>query len=80
MGTKDDSLEKKYTKLFKGKKISLARYMTREEAEEFGWTKIPLVLFFSDNSLIVFQTDEEGNNGGSAYYQKGDSYQIIPTI
>jgi len=77
---KIDEQSKKFNDLLVGKKVAEARYLTKDEADEWGLKKIPLVLFFSDNSLILFLSDNEGNNGGAAHYQKGDEQFTIPTL
>ena len=76
----DTKHSKHFNDLLEGKKIAEARYMTLEEAESFGWYKRPLVLFFSDRSMLVFQKDDEGNDGGAAYYQEGENEEIIGTL
>jgi len=83
MQTKDEAHSLKFNKLLKGKKIDSCRYMTREEADQFGWYSRPLIIGFTDKSYIILQQDAEGNDGGAALYeeiQNKDNYQIIYTL
>ena len=48
-----------------GKTIKNVRYMTSEEAEEFGWHSRPIIIFFTDGTHIIPMRDDEGNDGGS---------------
>ena len=52
MRTKDETHSAKFDKLLRGKKIDSCRYMTREEADQFGWYKRPLIMMFTDCSII----------------------------
>jgi hypothetical protein len=57
--------------------------MTREEADQFGWYKRPLIMMFTDGSYIILQSDDEGNDGGAAMYEDvpgKESYHVIYTI
>jgi hypothetical protein len=57
--------------------------MTRQEADEMGWYKRPLVIFFTDGSYLMLQQDDEGNDGGAGYFEhppKENKYNIIYTI
>ena len=69
MRTRDDTHSARFDKLLRGKKINSCRYMTREEADQFGWYKRPLIIVFSDESYIILQSDDEGNDGGAAMYE-----------
>ena len=75
--------EKKHIKKFNyliGKEIKEIRYMTKEEIEEWGWYKRPLVIFFTDNSFIIPQSDDEGNDGGALFYSDKKREDIIYVI
>jgi hypothetical protein len=83
MRTKDETHSAKFDKLLRGKKINSCRYMTREEADQFGWYKRPLIIVFTDESYIILQSDDEGNEGGAAFYEDipgGENYNTIYTI
>ena len=72
--------DKRHINKFKyliGKEIKTIRYMTEEETKEWGWYKRPLVIYFTDNSFIIPQSDDEGNDGGSIYYQDKKKEDII---
>jgi hypothetical protein len=62
------------------KKISSVRYMTKEEADEAGWHSRPLVIRFTDGSLLIPQADDEGNDGGAMFYQNESGAVLIHTI
>lgn len=62
------------------KKISSVRYMTKEEADEAGWYSRPLVIRFTDGSLLIPQADDEGNDGGAMFYQNESGAVLIHTI
>lgn len=68
-------------KHLKGKKIAIVRYMSDEEAEAMGWDNRPLVLQFTDGSLLFASSDDEGNNGGALFGQskKGEDW-TFPVI
>lgn len=62
-----------------GKTIKLVRYLDQSEAPEDWWSR-PVVIEFTDGSLLMPQSDDEGNDGGAMYYQSKDGYKIINTI
>jgi len=83
MRTTDEKHSAKFDKLLRGKKIDSCRYMTREEADNFGWFSRPLIMAFTDASYIILQSDDEGNDGGAAIYEhtpSEDKHTIIFTI
>jgi len=49
-----------------GRTIVNMRWMRDSEMDLFGWYKRPMVLVCQDGTLIVFQSDDEGNDGGAA--------------
>ena len=83
MRTTDEQHSAKMSKMLKGRKIDSCRYMTIEEADDMGWYKRPLVIFFTDGSYLMLQQDDEGNDGGAGYFEhppKENKYNIIYTI
>ena len=62
---KDEDHNKDARNSLVGKKITEARYLTEEEAEQNGWDKRPLVIFFNDDTYLIPQSDDEGNSGGA---------------
>lgn len=69
-------------KLLVGKTIRHVRYMTDDEMENFAWYKTPVVITFTDGSMLVPQSDDEGNDGGALFYysKKDDKSEVIPVI
>ena len=78
MKTRDEKHSDNFNKVLEGKKIDSCRYMTREEADDFGWYKRPLAIFFKDGSYLILQSDDEGNDGGAGYLGglKGDEKEM----
>ena len=62
------------------KTIIRVRYMDNEEMELMGWYKRPIVIELSDNSLLIPQMDDEGNDGGAMMHYKNDKDSVIPTL
>jgi hypothetical protein len=71
-----------FQKYLIGKTISKIRYLTDEEMELFGWYKRPMVIVLNDDTQIVLQSDDEGNDGGAAFLYNGeqDIQETIYTI
>lgn len=69
-------------KLLVGKTVRNVRYMTDDEIENFGWYKAPIVIIFTDGSMLVPQEDDEGNDGGAMFYydRKEKKQEVIPVI
>lgn len=61
------SLEVEFEAKLKGRTISHVRYMTKKEAQKYGWFNRPLVIFFEDGSYIMSSSDDEGNDGGALF-------------
>ena len=67
--------------LLLNKKIVNVRYMTTEEAENIGWDKRSVVFVLDDGSMCFISMDDEGNNGGSLFYQNQDiNSGVLPTL
>lgn len=62
-----------------GKSIISIRYMNDREMEMFGWYKRPVIILLNDNTFIVPQSDDEGNDGGAIALIKGKKFNLIPT-
>ncbi len=60
--------DKKMSELLVGKTIKETRYLTSEEMEDMGWHSNPLAIIFDDGSFMVLQKDDEGNDGGAAFF------------
>lgn len=79
---KEKQIEEKWNKkvsVLIGKRISGAFYMSEKVANEFGWHKRPLVIRFTDGTEIVLSSDDEGNDGGSAFTNI-EGLETIPTL
>jgi hypothetical protein len=63
-----------------GKTIASVRYLTQEEARGMGWHKRPLLIRFTDGSLLAPQSDDESNDGGAMFYQNESGAVLIHTI
>ena len=73
--------EKKFIDLLVGRTIAKVQYLTQKEADDMGWDSRPLVIWFTDGSHIVPQSDDEGNNGGAMFYAyPKDGYNFQSTI
>jgi hypothetical protein len=78
-----EDIMKDYMKQLKSqllnRKIIAIRYMTDVEMNQFGWFKKPLVIQLDDNTFIIPQSDDEGNNGGAMALINGQNFNVIPT-
>lgn len=63
-----------------GKTIKSIRYMNDKEMAAWGWHSKPLLILLNDNTIIVPQRDDEGNDGGAMALVKGESFTIVPTF
>ena len=59
-----------------GKEIVSVSFMSKEEAEEWGWYNRPIQLRLSDGHQLIISQDDEGNDGGSVF----TSYEELPII
>ena len=80
----DKKLEDKWNdnarKILEGKKIISVRYMSNQEAEENGFDNRPVSFKLDTGEIIIVQSDDEGNNGGSLVVIKKGKISILPTI
>ena len=71
----------KLEKVLKGRTITHVRYLNDEEMELMGWYKRPLVFILDNGTLCIPSMDDEGNNGGSLFYQvKGEELDVLPVL
>lgn len=65
-----------------GRTIVDARYLSAEEMAELGWTKSVLVMQLDDGTVLFPSMDDEGNNGGAMFGQKGGEdtggFPVVP--
>lgn len=62
-----------------GKTIKQVRYLYESETPEW-WSSTPIVIEFTDGSILIPQADDEGNDGGAMLYQDETTEKIINTI
>ena len=68
-------------KVLQGKTITEVRYLNDEEMEMMGWYKRPLCFELDNGTLCIPSMDDEGNDGGSLFYQeKGKELDVLPVI
>ena len=60
---------KKFNEYLKGKTIKNVTWLGDKDMENLMWYKKPVVITFTDGSVLIPQSDDEGNDGGSMYYQ-----------
>ena len=79
-----ENIIKKWTnhanKQLKGKTIQGVRYMTDEEINDFMWFRKSVVIQFTDGTIMLPQSDDEGNDGGALWTFKDGKEDVIPTI
>ena len=64
-----------------GKEVKRVRYLSESEAEDMGWYKRPLIIEFTDGTLIFPSMDDEGNDGGALFGQTKDGTNLtFPVI
>ena len=59
-----------------GKEITEVSFMSKAQADSWGWYKRPIILGLSDGNQLIISQDDEGNNGGSIF----TSYDDLPVI
>lgn len=76
---RDQEMDLLAAKSLKGKTISKARYMTESEAKQFMWYNRPVVIEFTDGTIMIPQSDDEGNDGGVLWMldKKGGAHNEI---
>lgn len=67
-------------KKLKGKTIHSVEHMGEEQATDIGWSKRPIVITFTDGSILVPMSDDEGNEGGAAIYAYEGLEDVIGTM
>lgn len=73
--------------LLLGKTVKDVRYMTRKDADKIGveyWNSMPIIIQFTDNTMITIASDDECNDGGAVLVlndPKPDSdITLLPTL
>jgi hypothetical protein len=68
---------KQFNKYLKGKTIKEVTWLNEKDMENMMWYKRPVMIHFTDGSFVIPQSDDEGNDGGSMYYQDENTSDVI---
>ena len=71
---------KKFNEYLKGKTIKEVTFLSDGDIENMMWYKRPVIIHFTDGSFIIPQSDDEGNDGGSLYYQSEEVSDVIYVV
>lgn len=72
----EEDWQKRVAQAFEGRKIVRVRWMTVEEASDFGLSARPCVFYLDDGTNFFPMSDDEGNNGGAL----STSLEDLPTV
>ena len=75
-----DRWNKQAKKVLLGKKIVQVKYVDTKEANSYMWNNRPISFTLDDGTRLIVQMDDEGNDGGALYYQKGDKGETLPVL
>ena len=78
--TLDDRLNRVARKHLQGRTIVAVRYMTKEEAKDFGWYMRPVMFILDNDTSIIVQRDDEGNDGGALLGLSEGLEFILPVL
>jgi len=67
------------TKHLVGRKIVKVEYLPEMLMKEWGWYKRPITLELDNDTILIVQMDDEGNDGG-ALCTNIKELEIIPVI
>ena len=62
-----------------GKSIKSVGYLNEDEQRELGLYRKPLVIFFTDGTIMYPSADEEGNDAG-ALFTNINGLEVIPRL
>ena len=68
---------KQFNEYLKGKTIKNITWLGDKDMETLMWYKKPVVIHFTDGSILIPQSDDEGNDGGVLFY---GSDGVLPTL
>lgn len=63
----------KFESILKGKTIVRVRRLSKDEMLFMGWYKNPLVIMLDDETQIILQSDDEGNDGGAGFIYNAET-------
>ena len=66
-----------FNKYLKGKTIKEVTWLSDGDMKQMMWYKRPVIIHFTDGSFVIPQSDDEGNDGGSMYYQDKNTSDTI---
>ena len=75
-----DKWNKKANDLLLGKKIVKVEYMDNEEANNYMWNKRPVTFMLDNDTRVMIQSDDEGNDGGALWIGSKDVEEILPVL
>ena len=61
----------------KGKTIKKVAPLSPVTADLMGWYKIPWVIEFTDGTVLIPQSDDEGNDGGAMLYVGNKEVEMV---
>ena len=68
---------KQFNKYLKGKTIKEVTWLGDKDMENLMWYKRPVIIHFTDGTILIPQSDDEGNDCGSMYYQDEKTSDVI---
>ena len=75
----NQELTQKACDVLKGKTIVAVGYVPDNFMQAQGWWKRPVFFKLNDGTVFIPFADDEGNDGGSLFYYKGEDSGLIPT-
>jgi hypothetical protein len=66
--------------VLKGRTITEVRYLDDEEMQMMKWSKRPICFQLDNGTICFMSTDDEGNDGGSLFYQTNNKLDVLPTL
>jgi len=71
--------EIKAQNLLVNRTIKEVRYMTKKEANQFGWNDLTLIIVLDDGTALIPSQDSEGNGAG-VFFTNNEELSTIPTV
>lgn len=70
----------KARELLAGRTIKSVRYMEQDEAASFGWFRRGLILVLDNETTLIIQADDEGNEPGAVWYDAKGVQGLLPRL